>query len=704
MPGAEYGNPPKLECPDAARLLMTVASNLLAAETSPYLLQHKDNPVHWRSWGPEALREAKQAGKPILLSVGYAACHWCHVMAHESFEDPDTAKVMNELFVNIKVDREQRPDIDAIYQATLALLGQHGGWPLTMFLMPDGEPFWGGTYFPPSPRFGRPSFVQILRRIDEIYRSSGDVVTKNRTALVSALKQLSQSRHDGDLTAADLDHAATTLLEQIDPAHGGIAGAPKFPQVPILELLTRASGRTGDQRYGEAMLLTLRRMSQGGLYDHLGGGYARYSIDERWLVPHFEKMLYDNAQILDLLRLAWQQTGDSLFEMRAHETVAWLLREMVTENGAFAATLDADSEGREGKYYVWDMAEISDILGPRAELFAVVYGATDHGNWEGTTILNRLGALELGSDKDEQVLAACRAELLKARQRRVRPGWDDKVLVDWNGLMIAALANAGATFDEPGWIAAATRAYAFITTSMTDDTGGGGRLCHSHRDGKSQHTAMLDDYAAMARAAIVLFEITGDSRLVDDAKRWCAILDSHYWDHDNGGYLYTADDAEALILRTRTGADNVTPSGNGIIAGVLARLHYLTGEAGYRDRAEAVLTAFGGATAHNPMAHATLLNSFESLNRMVQIIIVGKRDDGNTRALLRHVFETAIPDRLVSVVAGTGDLPANHPAYGKTAVDNWSTAYVCVAQTCSLPITSVDDLRPLLEPGAVFQI
>ncbi len=683
---------------------MTVASNLLAAETSPYLLQHKDNPVHWRPWGPEALREAKQAGKPILLSVGYAACHWCHVMAHESFEDPDTAKVMNELFVNIKVDREQRPDIDAIYQATLALLGQHGGWPLTMFLMPNGEPFWGGTYFPPKPRFGRPSFVQVLHRIDEIYQSSDDVVTKNRTALVSALKRLSQSPHDGDLTAADLDHAASTLLEQIDPVHGGIAGAPKFPQVPILELLTRASARTGDPRYVEAMLLTLRHMSQGGLYDHLGGGYARYSIDERWLVPHFEKMLYDNAQILDLLRLAWQETRDPLFEIRARETVEWLLREMVTENGAFAATLDADSEGREGKYYVWHMAEITAILGPRAEFFGAVYGVTDHGNWEGATILNRLGAVELGPSEDEHLLAACRAELLLARQHRVRPGWDDKVLVDWNGLMIAALANAGATFDEPDWIAAAARAYAFITASVTDDTRGGGRLCHSHRNGKSQHTAMLDDYAAMARAAIILFEITGDSLLVDDAKRWCAILDSHYWDHDNGGYLYTAEDAEALILRTRTGADNVTPSGNGTIAGVLARLHHLTGGPAYRDRAEAVLTAFGAATAHNPMAHATLLNSFESLESMVQIIIIGERDHSDTKVLLRHLFETAIPDRLVSVVAHTGDLPASHPAYGKTAIDDRPTVFICVGQTCSLPITSVDDLRSALAPRADFRI
>lgn len=682
---------------------MTVASNLLAAETSPYLLQHKDNPVHWRSWGPEALREAKQAGKPILLSVGYAACHWCHVMAHESFEDPDTAKVMNELFVNIKVDREQRPDIDAIYQASLALLGQQGGWPLTMFLTADGEPFWGGTYFPPRPAFGRPAFVQVLRRVDEIYRSSDGVVTKNTTALVSALKQLSHSPHDGDLTTADLDQAASTLLEHIDTDHGGIAGAPKFPQVPILELLTRAAGRTGDQRYLEAMLLTLRHMSQGGLYDHLGGGYARYSVDERWLVPHFEKMLYDNAQILDLLCLGWQQTGDSLFQMRAHETVEWLLREMITEDGAFAATLDADSEGREGKFYVWNMAEISDILGPRAKLFAAAYDVTKHGNWEGTTILNRLGAIELGSDEHEQMLADCRGELLKARQHRVRPGWDDKVLVDWNGLMIAALANAGAAFDEPDWIAAAARAYAFITTSMTDDARGHGRLYHCHRHGKSQHTAMLDDYAAMARAAIVLYEITGDGLLIDDAKRWCAILDSHYWDREHGGYLFTADDAETLIVRTRTGADNVTPSGNGIIAGVLARLHHLTGEAAYRDRAEAVLTAFGAATAHNPMAHATLLNSFESLSRMTQIIIIGERDDKDTKAFLRHLFETAIPDRLVSVVARTGDLPAHHPAHGKTAVDNRSTAYVCVGQTCSLPITAVDDLRSALTPGAAFR-
>src|SRR5262245_38777490 len=454
---------------DAPLQQRAAAGNRLGRETSPYLLQHQENPVHWWAWGPEALAEAKRTGKPILLSVGYAACHWCHVMAHESFEDDETARVMNDLFVNIKVDREERPDVDAIYMAALHELGEHGGWPLTMFLTSDAEPFWGGTYFPKEARYGRPAFVAVLKEIARVYREEQGKVRQNADALKGRLApKFDESGPDaipGDAALADL---ARRLLQLVDPTHGGIRGAPKFPQAQFFNFLWSAGLRYGLPNPLEAVELTLTHIAQGGIYDHLGGGFARYSVDERWLVPHFEKMLYDNALLLELMTDVWRETKLPLLEMRARETVEWLLREMVTKEGGFASSLDADSEGEEGKFYVWSIAEIEDVLGPEdAKIFAEVYDVTPEGNFEGHSILNRINSLERTDEATGARLTLMREKLLARRASRVRPGFDDKLLADWNGLAIAALAKAADAFDRPDWLAAAERAFDFVSIRMT---------------------------------------------------------------------------------------------------------------------------------------------------------------------------------------------------------------------------------------------
>ncbi|MEO1224825.1 MAG: thioredoxin domain-containing protein [Pseudomonadota bacterium] len=670
------------------------AGNLLGEETSPYLLQHADNPVHWRAWGEPALAEARAGNKPILLSVGYAACHWCHVMAHESFENEAIAAQMNDGFVNIKVDREERPDIDQIYQHALALLGEQGGWPLTMFLTPDGEPFWGGTYFPPTSRWGRPGFPDVLRAIADTYQREPEKVTKNVTALRDALAKVSTNRAGDGVTTALLDQIATRLIGEIDPVWGGVGRAPKFPQTYVMDVLWRAWRRTKDERFHAAVTNTLTHMCQGGIYDHLGGGFARYSTDTEWLAPHFEKMLYDNAQLIDLLSLVGKTTGAPLYRQRLEDTVGWVLREMVAEGGGFAATLDADSEGEEGRFYVWNEAEIDALLGDRAPLFKQHYEVTADGNWEGKTILNRRRSGGLEQPEVEAQLADARATLLAARDKRIWPGWDDKVLADWNGLMIAALAEAGMVWDRPDWLAAARTAYDFVTTEMQRD----GRLLHAWRHGRVQHAAMLDDYVNMTRAALRLYEATGGDGFLAQAESWVAVLHQHYWDDADGGYFYTADDAEALIVRTKTAHDNAVPSGNGTMIAVLSDLSLLTGKEAYRDRAEAIVKSFAGEVNRNFFPLATLLNGAERLARGLQIVIVGDREDASTTDLMRAVLDQALPDRLMLVISPDDDLPTGHPAAGKGLVNGKPAAYICEHMTCQAPLTEPNAIAGALTP------
>jgi len=715
----------------------TPHQNQLAGETSPYLLQHKHNPVDWRPWGPAALAEAKRTNKPILLSVGYAACHWCHVMAHESFEDEDTARVMNELFVNIKVDREERPDIDQIYMSALHHLGEQGGWPLTMFLTPAGEPVWGGTYFPKISRYGRPAFVDVLREIARMFREEPSKIEQNRAALMSRLAETARAGQKIVVGARELDGFALQIAGLIDTRHGGMRGAPKFPQPALFEFLWRAgmresasswpgltrpsissqedgspghaaSRRPGDdeeknggaalgERFFALVELTLERISEGGIYDHLGGGFSRYSVDERWLVPHFEKMLYDNAQLLELLALAhsrskngvaslaYARTGNPLFLARARETIGWLQREMTTEEGAFAASLDADSEGEEGKFYVWSLDEIMSALGAAdGEFFARHYDVSAGGNFEGHNILNRLARIPR-EPEDETRLAALRQKLLAVRGKRVRPGLDDKVLADWNGLMIAALVNAGAMLGEPAWIALARRAFDFIARDMTK----GDRLGHSWRAGKLLYPGLASDFAAMIRAALALHEATGERSFLDQALAWQGAFDRHYANAATGGYYLTADDAEGLVLRPASTSDEATPNPNAVAAQNLVRLALLTGDDAYRAKTDRLIEGVLAGT-DNHLAHIALLNAIDLRIGAAEIVVTGR--DAQADALTAAALKIPFLNRIVLRAASADALPPAHPAQQKIKAATGTAAFICVGERCSLPVTRAEQI------------
>jgi uncharacterized protein len=665
--------------------------NRLAAETSPYLLQHQDNPVDWWAWGPEALAQAKHSNKPILLSVGYAACHWCHVMAHESFEDEPTARVMNELFVNIKVDREERPDIDQIYMAALHHLGEHGGWPLTMFLTPDGEPIWGGTYFPKSSRYGKPAFVDVLREIARLFREEPDKIEGNRAALMERLAAAARPAGTATIGRAELDNAAGQLGGLIDPVNGGTRGAPKFPQAALFECLWRAGLRSGEARYFAAVEITLDHICEGGIYDHLGGGFARYSVDERWLVPHFEKMLYDNAQLLELLAIAYRRTGKDLYRRRAYETVGWLQREMTTEEGAFCASLDADSEGEEGKFYVWSYDEVIRQLGIEdGEFFARHYDITPAGNFEGHNILNRLKSVP-HNEANETRLAGLRDKLLSARAARVRPGLDDKVLADWNGLMIAALANAGSMLDEPSWIETASRAFDFVAHNMVR----GDRLGHSWRQGKLKFPGLAPDYAAMIRAALALHEATGRPSFLDHALQWQQALDRDYANAELGIYYLTAADAEGLVIRPAATTDEATPNHNAVAAQNLIRLAALAGDEAWRVKADRLIAAVAPFIAENLYMHMAMLNATDLRLSGAEIVVTGQ--GAGADALLAAARRLPPLDRIVLHATSAETLPSKHPARAKLDAAQAPQAFVCVGETCSLPVTDPSALPEAID-------
>ena len=670
--------------------------NRLSHETSPYLLQHKDNPVHWWAWGPEALAEAQRTSKPILLSVGYAACHWCHVMAHESFEDEATAAVMNELYINIKVDREERPDIDALYMGALMKFHEQGGWPLTMFLDSEARPFWGGTYFPKQAQYGRPGFVTALMQISQVYRSEPEKVRDNADRILLALQPVANDDAETpSLSTAAIKDLVTRLARAVDREHGGLSGAPKFPQWNVFWLLWRGAIRFGDETAKQAVITTLTHICQGGIYDHLGGGFSRYSVDERWLVPHFEKMLYDNALLIDLMTEVWRETQNPLLAARIAETVAWLEREMIAEGGGFAASLDADSEGEEGKFYVWSADEIAATLGTEeAALFNRVYDVSADGNFEGHTILNRLDHLPLLSDAEEARLADSRAKLLAVRAHRIRPGWDDKVLADWNGLMIAALARAALVFDQPAWLEMAERAFNFIASKMDD---GQGRLWHSWRAGRAKAPATAADYANMTWGALRLHQATGEAVFLERARHWSDVLDRHYWDTELGGYRTSADDTLDVIVRLRPAHDDAVPSANAIQLSNLVTLAALTGEASYATRAESLYKAYRSDIARGPVGHCGLIAASFDLGTLAQIVIEpGKAPNA---ALERTLYGRSIPGALEYMISRGGagqwnDLPAALAV--KTENHDVSTCYVCIGQVCWAPVTQSDALAEQL--------
>ncbi len=677
--------------------------NRLDQQTSPYLLMHKDNPVHWQPWDEEALAVAKGAGKPILLSIGYSACHWCHVMARESFEDVETGQLMNELFVNIKVDREERPDLDNIYQSALAGMGQRRGWPLTMFLTPTGEPFYGGTYFPPVARQDMPSFKSVLRANAEVFNKNPGKVVREAVKRVTDLTDIPHDHRHGEISREFLNHVAGRILDGMDVVYGGFGLDAKFPQTMLFELLWGAWRRTGHTSFRDAVLCSAEHMCLGGIYDHLGGGFHRYTTDDRWLIPHFEKMLYDNALILSLLVQLWRETKKPLFSHCIEHTAQWMIREMRSDEGGFASSIAADSEGYregdqetesgEGAFYVWTESGIDRVLAAdEARLFKKYHDVTAAGNWEGETILNRTDHPYRGGGEIEDRLARLREKLFAVREHRPRPALDDKILADWNGLAIAALAEAGATFNRQEWIDAAVSAWRFVRDKMSAND----ELYHAYRQGQCTPMALLEDYANMAHAAIALYQVSADPACLQQARDWVAIADRHYRDMDGGGYFQTADHARSIVFRTKTASETATPSGNGMMVSVLARLHALTAVESYRQCAEETIAAFSAAAQSDFVGMASLLNHSELPGNLLQIVVVGNPDEEQTGKFLRVIHQTATLPRLVLNLAPDSALPDSHPASAKTRINNQPTVYVCSGNTCRMPITGVAALESLL--------
>jgi uncharacterized protein len=661
-----------------------VSDNQLASEQSPYLLQHKDNPVHWMPWGKEAFSRAAQEDKPILLSVGYAACHWCHVMAHESFEDRETAELMNLIFINVKVDREERPDVDKIYMDALHRLGEQGGWPLTMFLRPDGVPFWGGTYFPPEPRYGRPSFRHVLAEIARIWREERHKIDGNGRAILDALRQPRHSGPAAEFSSAVFDNAARALYGATDLKHGGLRGAPKFPQVSIYEFLWRQHLATGEPSYAQAVKVTLVNLCQGGIYDHLAGGFSRYSVDHLWLVPHFEKMLYDNALIVSLLCKIAVADREQLFRIRIDETITWLLAEMRTAVGTFAASYDADSEGEEGRYYVWTYLQVAETLSPPASAdFCRIYDVTPEGNWEGKNILNRLKFPSPFDDDTEKSLASSRRQLLAMRRERPPPGFDDKSLADWNGLAIIALADAGFLFDNREWLSEAEKAFA----SLLDHHWHQGQLHHSYRNGVLRTPATADDYANVVASALTLYTANSNPHYLSTAREILAAAIEQLWDEKEGGFFFAPRQLPELIVRIRHAYDDATPNANATMLSNLTRLYHLTGEEDYRRRADQLVTAFGCSAVANPFAHATFLSAVAAHLDPVQAVIIGKPRGNAEQALLRAVKALPVIQPIVQFIAPDKLLPDHHPATGKSQLNGRATLYLCRGTRCAAPVT-----------------
>ena len=671
----------------------TPMPNRLANETSPYLQQHADNPVDWYPWGEEALAEAKRTGKPILLSVGYSACHWCHVMAHESFEDPAIAAVMNDNFVNIKVDREERPDIDQIYQLAQAMLtGRNGGWPLTMFLAPDQQPFYGGTYFPNVARYGMPAFPDLLARVRAFYDQHPDDVRAQGAELSAALARTSPpGDHAGEaLSPEPLDLAIEYLDDAFDSRHGGFGGAPKFPHPDTIELLLRRHAAKSDARALEMATLTLRRMAEGGIYDQVGGGFARYSVDERWAIPHFEKMLYDNGQLLSLYADAWAITRDPLFARVCEETAAWVMREMQSPEGGYYSSLDADSEGEEGRYYVWSVDEVRSLLD--ADELAVAertFGLDGPPNFEGHAWHMVVARPVDESDAvSRRLLDSARAKLFAARETRVRPGRDEKVLTSWNALMIRGMAHAARIFERRDWLDSARRALAFVRRDLWK----GGKLLATARDGRAHLDAYLDDHAYLLAALLEMLEADFDARDLAWAREIAEVLLERFHDADSGGFFFTSHGHEALIHRPKPGPDNATPSGNGVAAASLNRLAFATGETRYAEAARDTVELFFPAMRRHAASFGSLLGALEELLVPPRTLIVtgAGPEAGAWRDMLRTAY---LPTTLVlHVGAPQAGLPE---ALAKPAAPGVQ-AWLCKGTECLPPFRDPAGLREAL--------
>lgn len=657
--------------------------NRLIHETSPYLRQHADNPVDWFPWGEEALEKARREDKPIFLSIGYAACHWCHVMAHESFEDPETAALLNAHFVPVKVDREERPDLDSIYIQAVQMLTGSAGWPLSVFLTPDGRPFFGGTYFPPVPRYGMPAFRDVLRAVAEAWRDRRAEILEGSAQVARAIgRQMAAYPAQGGLTPATLEEAVRRLGAEFDPVHGGWGGAPRFPQPMALEFLLRRHA-DGDTRALPMVTQTLESMARGGLYDQLGGGFHRYSVDDRWLVPHFEKMLYDNAQLARVYLHAFQVTGESLFRAVAEETLDFVLREMTDPAGGFTATLDADSEGEEGKFYLWTVEEIRAALGPEADRFAALYGVTPKGNFEGKNILTFRGTWE-----EREATASLRRRLGEVRERRVPPARDEKVITAWNGLMLAAFADGARILGREDYRVAAERNAAFVLEHLRRPDG---RLWHVWTRGEARVEGFLDDYAHLADGLLALYEATFDPRWYRAAADLAEAMRAHF--AAPVGFYDTADDHESLIVRPRNLQDNAVPSGNAMAAGVLLRLAALSVRPDLADLARASLEEVQPMLGRYPLAFGQWLIALDfALADPWEVAVVGDPQAPDTRALLA-VLSGYRPHQVLAVGLPGAPVPllADRPMLAGRA-----TAYPCRGGVCREPVADPERLRALL--------
>jgi hypothetical protein len=680
--------------------------NRLSHETSPYLLQHANNPVDWYPWGDEAIAKSRELNRPIFLSIGYSACHWCHVMEHESFENDSIAAFMNEHFICVKVDREERPDLDQIYMASVQIMTGHGGWPMSVFLTPALRPFFGGTYWPPESRPGMrmPGFRQVLMTVSDAWINRRAAVEENANELTSTISRITSVEDEArPLDDSILKNAERGLLRSADRSNGGFGGSPKFPHPMDLRVLLRTWKRFGNEDALRVVTLTLDKMSHGGIYDHLGGGFHRYATDSTWLVPHFEKMLYDNALLASAYLEAYQATGQADYARVVRETLDYVLREMTQPQGGFYSTQDADSEGEEGKFFVWTENEILELLGPQdGRLFCYCYDVTARGNWEGHNILNRPKAHELaarGLEKEptelEEILARCRAKLFGVRSTRIAPSRDDKVLVSWNGLMIAAMAQAAMVLDEPKYADAAVRAADFILTTMREPNG---RLLHSFKDGRSRFNAYLDDYACLIDGLVDVYQATSESRFVDAAIELSARLLEQFLDPDEGGFFYTSNDHESLITRTKDAQDNATPSGNGMAAYALLRLARLTSRPDIADHAANVLTLLSGQLVRVAMASGqTLLALDYWLGPSFEFVLVEGADATENASVWRSLHQSFRPNK-IALRKRTGISTSNHMSallLDKAAIDNRPTLYPCQLGACQQPIVGADAIQKL---------
>jgi len=681
--------------------------NRLIEQTSPYLLQHAHNPVDWYPWGEEAFHKARREDKPLLVSIGYSSCHWCHVMAHESFEDEETARLMNEHFVNVKVDREERPDVDAIYMRAVVAQSGRGGWPLTAFLTPEGKPFFGGTYFPPEARHGLPAFRQVLLAVARSYRERKEEILRSAQGLVSRIvsQDLAPSAPDGELSAVTLDQAVRRLSQSFDPRHGGFGGAPKFPQAMVLDFLLREYYRSGNSVTLRIVERSLEKMARGGVYDQLGGGFHRYSVDERWLVPHFEKMLYDNALLSHVYLRAFHATGKPLYRRIAEETLDYVDREMTSPQGGFYSSQDADSEGEEGKFFVWTPREIEKTLGREdAGLFSQYFGVTEQGNFEGKNVLSIprdpdvvAHLTQVPMERLEEVISRGRRQLFEVREKRVHPQQDDKVITSWNGLMLASFAEAARVLNDDHYRQIAVRSAEFLLKGVWRE----GLLYHVFAGGRSKVRGYLEDYACLAGGLLGLYEATFDQRWFLEARDVVDEMIPRFKDSLGAGF-YDTDGQEELITRPRDWQDGALPSGNSMAADVLLRLHALTGESDYERSAEHILKAMSSTMAQHPLSFGHLLSVLNLyLSPPEEIAIVGDPTGDDTRELLKIVFAHYRPSKVVAVGSPAEDDEAAVPLLaGRRSIRGHATAYVCRRFACQQPVTTPRDLASQLRrPG-----